>query len=588
MKQKIFLAYLRLIGGLLAIYLLGTYADKLFAFFENSSDPALIIDFFIIACIFVLSFIVFYISSGTSLPPFVVAIFFGITAHPFLSPLASRHEGLEIIVSFGATLILFGGGLETPFQNFRKLFWKITSLSFLGLLLTAFLFSYILIWLGKIIGIDSPVAVAIVLGAVLASTDPAAIIPVLKDLKFHKRSTKDIIISESAMTDVTGTLLTVVFLSLLVAGVHFVSVGDGYTLLWSKITGAILLKQLFFGLLFGVLGYAALEVLTHFKTRHDAEYEVDAAFFFFVPIFIASLAFAFGGSGYLAAFIAGLFFSLTERLHETEHFFNHTVDGFLKPTIFLLLGALVEPSNLITYAPIGILSAGVFMFIIRPIAVFLTLGPFSFFGKEKLNIRELLFISFVRETGAIPAVLLVTVVSLGFASMEALVPIGMWVILSTLIVQPPLTPLVAKWLGVATPITSEDFYVNGSKDSFVVLASRGHSFLKRIGRAVEWADAHNIHRLILLHCPEDAYSKAFEEEIGALFVNEMESLNAKRREQAKKIVQYKYLPRKGFLEKNIEIISRQNNVTAIFVGKRMLDYRLEQVKKLSAALVFLE
>jgi cell volume regulation protein A len=91
------------------------------------------------------------------------------------------------------------------------------------------------------------------------------------------------------------------------------------------------------------------------------------------------------------------------------------------------------------------------MFILRPAMVFMMLGAYVLVPAARgLSIRELLFISFVRETGAIPAVLLVTAVARVTAPLNGLVEIGMWVILLTLVVAPPFTPFVARKLGVAT------------------------------------------------------------------------------------------------------------------------------------------
>jgi NhaP-type Na+/H+ and K+/H+ antiporter len=89
------------------------------------------------------------------------------------------------------------------------------------------------------------------------------------------------------------------------------------------------------------------------------------------------------------------------------------------------------------------------MFVIRPLMVFLVLGPFAWRkDKNRLNLGELFFVSFVRETGAIPAVLLVTTVE-RIGEPSGLVEIGMWIILLTLVIAPPLTPFVARKLGVA-------------------------------------------------------------------------------------------------------------------------------------------
>ena len=82
--------------------------------------------------------------------------------------------------------------------------------------------------------------------------------------------------------------------------------------------------------------------------------------------------------------------------------------------------------------------------------VFLMLGLYGLFpnSPRDLTLGELLFISFVRETGAIPAVLLVTAVASMKTPVPGLVEIGMWVILLTLILAPPLTPYIARRLAV--------------------------------------------------------------------------------------------------------------------------------------------
>lgn len=135
---------------------------------------------------------------------------------------------------------------------------------------------------------------------------------------------------------------------------------------------------------------------------------------------------------------------------EIERFFFQVVDGVAKPVIFVLLGALVDLHALIAYAPLGIVAALIFMFVLRPAMVFIMLGVYGFVREPRgLSVHELLFISFVRETGAIPAVLLVTAIARVTAPANGLVEIGMWVILLTLVLAPPFTPYVARKLGVA-------------------------------------------------------------------------------------------------------------------------------------------
>lgn len=587
--MKKYLPYLQLGIALLVTLAVNHFGHGILHILNHGSEAALLLTFFSFAVLAVLSFTVFHLSQNTVLPPFVVAIFFGLAAQSILAPIIDNKSALGNIVAFGATLILFSGGLETPFTNFKKLFWKIASLSFPGLILTAFLFAWTIVTLGSWFSLSMGLPVAILLGAVLASTDPAAIIPILKGLRFKNRDTKDIIVSESALTDVTGTLLTVAFLGLIIASKAFTSIGQWYGALATADSLLILGKQILFGVLFGLVGFGMLYGLSKLKERHKAEYEADAAFFLFVPIVIFTFAVPFGGSGYLAAFVAGLLYMLTKHLHETERFFNHTIEGFLKPTIFLLLGALVDINSLLDYAWIGILAALIFMFVIRPLSVFISLIPFTWFGKDKLTSREMLFIAFVRETGAIPAVLLVTIVSLGLPGMEALVPIGMWVILLTLIIEPPLTPLVARKLQVASPISdTTELDLTGSAP-FVVLGSRGSSYIERLPKVVDWADSHRISRIVLLHCLEDKYTLELAEKIHDEANTEFNKINLKRAQIGKPELDFDYVSRTGFLQHNIDQLAKEHTeITAIFVGRKVLDYRLEEIKNLQVPFFFID
>ncbi len=587
--KKMFLRYSVAVSVILAVTLISLFGKNFYASMGHGDEAVTMTNFFIIAALFILSFLVFHVSTLVKLPAFVVAIFLGLAAKPLLAPIANSSEILGIVVGLGATLILFSGGLEIPFTNFRKVIWKILSISFVGLFVTAFLFSWLVWGLALLLGVKISMMVAVLLGAVLASTDPAAIIPVLKKLRFHNRLIKDIIISESAVTDVNGTLLTIVFLAIAVSGAGLENINEWYAAVFSYNSGIILAKQLFFGALLGVAGYFFLEMLLRFKHFQGEESEADAAFFIAVPIIIFTGALFAGGSGYLAAFVAGLIFHITEHLTETESFFNNLVDGFLKPIIFILLGALVDLPKLIHYAPIGIIAAIVFMFVVRPVAVFISLGFSMYFGKERLSFRDLLFISFVRETGAIPAVLMLTIVSLGLKDVNGLVEIGMWTILLTLIVEPLLTPIVAKKLGVAE-IMKDKKGVELSDLSSVILVTRGESFIQRLPFVVEWAKRHNIEKVVVMLCLENKFTEELEIQIANKAEKVFKDIIKVKKKEGKLFkMRFKFVSRRGILDQNIEEIAKTDNrVSVIFVGKKMLDYRLNGIKQLSIPLYFME
>lgn len=575
---------------LISAFILGKFAPPLYQFFEKSSDGKMVEVFFIVASVFLLSALAFYSSKKMQLPSFVMAIAFGLSAKPFLNPITLNGELLGIFVGLGATLILFGGGLETPFQNFKRLFWKIFTVSFLGLFLSAWLFSLAVFTLCKWFGQEISMQAAILLGALLASTDPAAIIPLLKNLRFKNRFVKDLVVSESAVTDVSGTLLTVAFLSIITKGLEYGSINEWYLSIFSVENGSMLGLQVLFGVAAGLLGFIVLKFLHHRKGLSGVEHEVDSAIFLFVPIFIFAIALSLGGSGYLAAFVAGLVFSLTEKLRATENFFNFLVEGFMKPAVFIFLGALVDIPALISYAGVGLIAALVFMLIIRPLIVFISLGAWRFAGKDRLTIPDLIFISFVRETGAIPAVLLTTIIGMNLAGMSGLVEIGMWVILSTLIIEPIFTPWVAKRLGVAEEIGDSKKVEIQQKGTVTILGSRGDSFLNRLQLTSEWASQNTAsHQVIVLLCLENNHTPEEEIRIRNLAENEFVKVNQYLSDKGLSQVTFSIISRKGFLENNLsEIAKEYGHEVVLFIGRKMIDLKLEEVKQLGAPIYFLE
>jgi cell volume regulation protein A len=295
-------------------------------------------------------------------------------------------------------------------------------------------------------GFEVPIVALLVLAAILASTDPTSIIPTLDHLHFRKPFLRDIAVSESAVNDVAGAILTRFFLVAAIgASVGVATVGESFAPLLTRTVLDSFALEIIWGTLVGLLGAWIL------KTWGDSVRRThwsDPALFFAVPIFCFALGSIAGGSGFLAAFVAGLLFEGKHETQEVHRFFETLVDKFMKPVIFILLGALVPLDMLTTTAGMGITAALVFMFVIRPAVVFITLLPWMREKGDLLSWREALFLSFIRETGALPAILILTAVAAGLVASDFVFAIGMWVILLTLVVEPPLTPLLAKRLEV--------------------------------------------------------------------------------------------------------------------------------------------
>lgn len=537
-----------------------------------------------IVILFALGFVVYELARPTALPSFVLAIFFGMVTRDSLSFLTDSPASITTLITIGAVLILFSGGLETPFRKFRELVGPILSLSVIGTLLNALLLSLLLYWLAGLFGIALPLITAVLLGAALASTDPAAIIPSFRSLVFRRPRVKHIAVSESAINDVVGAVLVSIFIALYHSGAVFDTVTQAYASLASLQSLALTARVMFLGAAAGVGGFAVLHYWNKWKQRVATEGDTDAALFLAVPLAVFTIASIVGGSGYLAVFITGLLFSLQSHMRHVEHYFNHTIEGFMKPLVFILLGAMVDPAELMNYAGIGIVAGLIFMFVLRPLIVFTTLLPFHFV-RHCFSYRELLFLSFVRETGVIPAVLLITINLAGIPGADFLGAVGLWIILLTLVIEPPLTPFVAKYLGIAHEIPERSQRKHSGP--VAVLCSRGYSFPQRMRTVVDWAKEHGVENVLLLHCPEDKYSKSFVSGVKSRAKELFKQMNEELISEERKEMNFEFLCGPGMLQDNIESLIEEGDVSIIFVGSKMLDYRMEDVKRLNVPFYFM-
>jgi NhaP-type Na+/H+ or K+/H+ antiporter len=394
----------------------------------------------IVALIPILAFYAHRLEKTFNIPYFVWAIALGYLFKDHLILLTGDSETLKIIVEIFGILIIFGGGLEVKFGSFKKLLLPILSLAILGTLITAGLFSLGLSGLTLVLGLPLTIGTIGLLGAMLSSTDPAAIVPTLHKLRLKNPDDATLAISESAVNDVVGTIITATFAALIIGGtVRINSLGGLYGHLLSLDVLVIFLKEILIGVVIGYMSYFLLRLWKDKKGMELASFP----FFIGVALVAYTLSTVWGGSGFLAAFITGLLFDVQAGYKNIEHFFVNLVDGFVKPSVFIILGALIT-SSFWQFAWIGILVSIAFIFIVRPIAVTISLGLFAGKGKP-FAWRDLLFIDAIRETGVVPAVLLVSY-SAFLPDGNVAFAIGSWVIITTLVLLPMLTGAWARYI----------------------------------------------------------------------------------------------------------------------------------------------
>lgn len=415
---------------------------------------------FVLGSVLFMGYYINRIAPKTIIPSFVWAIFAGMALQPFLDFYTHEIGSLKVVMEIFAAIVLFAGGLEIPFKNFQKWFFPIASLSLVGVIISAVVFTSFLYFLLLMFGVFevSLIPSIVILSAALASTDPTAIIPTLSMMRFKRGFLKDIAIAESALTDITGSILTR-FLLLVMIGVgvsHQSTIFSYFIPLVNKSTYDALALQIITGIIVGWLGFFLIKKFYYNSDKHE-ETESDPALLLSVPIFTYALGTVLAGAGFLAAFVSGLFSDVVGGLKNVSHFYESLLNHLIKPFIFIVLGALVPTAILIELAPIGILAALVFMFIIRPAVVFISLLPW--FLNSEFKLQDILFLSFIRETGIIAAILLIIASAYEIIQSDFVIAIGMWVILLTLILEPPLTPYLSKKIGVAEPLK------NGKKPS---------------------------------------------------------------------------------------------------------------------------
>lgn len=364
----------------------------------------------------------------------------------FNNPLVAQAIGV-IALNF----ILFSGGFETDWKTIRPIVWHGISLSTLGVLLTA-------VFVGLFIHAitDFTLYEGLLLGSIVSSTDSAAVFSILRSrslsLKGRLRPTLEL---ESGSNDPMAYVLTITFTQL-VANPE--ASPGAVTLLF--------FRQLVVGFVLGlVIGYLGAKVFNRIRLDYEGMYPV---------LMIAIMLFSFGaasfagGNGFMAVYLAAVILGNQELIHKRQilRWFDG-VAWFMQITLFITLGLLVFPSQLIPVMGIG-LGMSLFLILVgRPLSVWLSLLPFR--GKR----RGKMFIAWVGLRGAVPIVFATYPLLAGVEKAQMIFNIVFFVSLTSVVIQGTTIPWVARRLRLLLPVrvkrmTHADFELTDSiKSEFV-------------------------------------------------------------------------------------------------------------------------
>ena len=348
----------------------------------------------------------------------------GIGGIPFDDPGLAQFIGIVAL-----NFILFSGGFETDWDSVRPIMWQGIALSVMGVLLTTAALGIFVWWVT-----DFSIYEALLLGAIVSSTDAAAVFSILRSkslaLKGHIRPTLEF---ESGSNDPMAYILTIVFIGL---------VQNGEKSFWSVLP--MFLTQLLLG---GALGYlfglASKFVINHIKLDYEGLYPVLSIT---LMLLTYSVTTAIGGNGFLAVYVSAIYLGNQDLLHKRT--IMKMFDGLawlMQIILFVVLGLLVFPSHIVPVIGIGLLISAFLIFVARPISVFLTLTPF------KLLTRTKLFISWVGLRGAVPIVFATFPLMAGLEKADMIFNIVFFISLTSVLIQGTTIPVVAKWLHVSLP-----------------------------------------------------------------------------------------------------------------------------------------
>jgi cell volume regulation protein A len=296
----------------------------------------------------------------------------------------------QIILLFGASYILFDGGASLQFKVLKQVWITIVVLATVGVVITAVLTGIAAYW---ILGVPS--MTALLLGATLASTDPATLVPIFQQVNIRDRVAQTVV-SESAFNDATGAITTFAVLAMALRS-------DEFSLTASLLD---LLKQLIVGTVAGaVLGYLAALLIAHERWGFLAEYAPVVTLAAVIGAYLA--ADVLQASGFTAVFVFGIVlgnqgsFGFRMKAGEAQKLQEYvtTTSFIMRLFIFILFGAQVDFGILGQHLGGGVLLVTLFMLVARPVTVFLCALPDR---RAQWSLNEMIFMCWTRETVSFP------------------------------------------------------------------------------------------------------------------------------------------------------------------------------------------
>ena len=351
----------------------------------------------------------------------------------FNSPKIAQAIGVVAL-----NIILFSGGMDTRFTEVKPIAAQGMILATIGVLFTALLTGIFIFWLTNNFfnAVTFTLLESLLLASVMSSTDSASVFSILRSKNLSlKENLRPLLEFESGSNDPMAFMLTIVLIQLIQSPVI-----DAWAALW------MFFKQLLLGGLAGYfLGRLSVRIINKINLDNDALYSVLLMTLMF---FLFGFTTFIGGNGYLAVYVGGLFIGNSRFVHKRSSLkFFDGMTWLVQIIMFLTLGLLINPSELLPIAGIGII-VGLFMiFFSRPVSVHLSLLPF-----RNLSHKARHYVSWVGLRGAVPIIFATYPWIENLPHAKDIFNIVFFITILSLVIQGTTVGSMAKWLGLSQDV----------------------------------------------------------------------------------------------------------------------------------------